>query len=76
MVTDRQTDRQTERTTTVPLAHAPRVNKQKSKLVQMADAVHYLVQIQLSLIAPYISMEKLYTIGGCKCALHLRCVDL
>ena len=38
----------------------------------MADAVHYLVEIQLSFVAPYISMGRLYTTGSCKHGLHLR----
>ena len=39
----------------------------------MADAVHFLIQTQLAL---YISMGKLYTPGGRKCAPHLRYADL
>ena len=42
----------------------------------MADAVHYLVQTQLSFVAPYISMGRLYTIGSRKHALHMQYVDL
>ena len=30
----------------------------------MADAVHYLLQTQLSFVAPYFSMGRLYTTGG------------
>ena len=38
----------------------------------MADAVHYLVT-QLSFVAPYISMGRLYTIGGVSLNVHRIC---
>ena len=50
--------------------------KQKSELVQMADAVHYLVQTQLSFVAPNIFMGRLYTTGGRKRVPHLLYADL
>ena len=42
----------------------------------MADAVHYLVQTQLSLL-PYTFLWGGCTpLGGCKCAPHLSYADL
>ena len=42
----------------------------------MADAVHYLIETQLSFVAPYISIGRLYTTCGCKYVPHLHYVDL
>ena len=42
----------------------------------MADAVHCLVQIQLSFAAPYISMGRLYTTGTHKRALLMHYAGL
>ena len=42
----------------------------------MADAIHYLIETQLSFVAPYISIGRLYTTCGHKCVPHLHYVDL